>query len=290
MASDAEGFHSALSHLQSQPLSIIRLSEPVFNPPSSSSSSSSDNHHPRASDTSTSGSTSDTTHPTPASLAADLSHYRDLFSKLRFSYLEQVTKEKFLRAIVGDPPLIIENAENVELESQLREVKAVLKEQKEQVANLVQELERKGRDLARRYEQVGLQTVKLETLPGQINELDEAVRSLREQNKEVEDEMGGKQGMEGILELTRQRERQREEVERELKALQGEIPRKARELETLRDELEGLGREKEKAVEGAKEAVTSRKNGGEVGDDMEMKGRWLKGCEEGLRGLLGVEA
>ncbi|KAI4207735.1 MAG: hypothetical protein LQ346_000385 [Caloplaca aetnensis] len=282
MASGEEGFLPALSDLQSQSLSIIRLSEPIFNPPSS-------NNHPRASDISTSGSTSDTTHPTPASLAADLSHYRDLFSKLRFSYLEQVTKEKFLRAIVGDPPLIIENAENVELESQLREVKAVLKEQKEHVANMVQELERKGRDLARRYEQVGLQTVKLERLPGQINTLDEAVRSLREQNKEVEDEVGGNQGIEGILELTRQRERQREEVEWELKALQREIPGKGRELETLRDELKRLGREKEKAVEGAREAVKSRKNGGEVGDDLEMKGRWLKGCEEGLKGLLGVE-
>lgn len=281
---DADGL-SALSDLQSQPLSIIRLSEPIFNPSNASS-----NNNPRTSDISTSCFTDDTTHPTPASLAADLTHYRDLFSKLRFSYLEQVTKEKFLRAIVGDPPLIIENAENVELESQLKEVKAVLKEQKEHVANMVQELERKGRDLARRYEQVRLQTVTLERLPGQIDTLDEEVRRLREQNQEGEDEMGGGVGMEAILELTRQKERQREEVEKELKTLQREMPGKGRELETLIEELKGLKREKEKAVEGAREAVKSRKTGGEAGDDVEMKGRWLKGCEEGLRGLLGVEA
>lgn len=69
---------------------------------------------------------------------------------MRFSYLEQVTKEKFLRSIVGDPPLIVEPAENLELESQLAEVKTVLKEQKEGVARMVGELEERGRKLARR--------------------------------------------------------------------------------------------------------------------------------------------
>ncbi len=69
---------------------------------------------------------------------------------MRFSYLEQVTKEKFLRAIVGDPPLIVEHQENVEVEAQLAEVKASLKAQKIEVADMVTELERSGRDLTRR--------------------------------------------------------------------------------------------------------------------------------------------
>ncbi|KAL8775975.1 MAG: hypothetical protein Q9213_008419, partial [Squamulea squamosa] len=94
---------AALSSLQSQPLSIIRLSESI----SSSTNPTTTTQNPNAR-------TSDL--PTPTSLAADLTHYRDLFSKLRFSYLEQVTKEKFLRAIVGDPPLIVEHSENVEFE------------------------------------------------------------------------------------------------------------------------------------------------------------------------------
>lgn len=75
---------------------------------------------------------------------------QELFSKLRFSYLEQVTKEKFLRSIVGDPPLIVEPAENAELEAQLKDVKAVLKEQKVGVGRMVAELEARGRDLCRR--------------------------------------------------------------------------------------------------------------------------------------------
>lgn len=61
-----------------------------------------------------------------------------------------MTKEKFLRSIVGDSPLIVEPAENLELEAQLAEVKIVLKEQKEGVARMVGELEERGRKLARR--------------------------------------------------------------------------------------------------------------------------------------------
>lgn len=287
MAASHEETYAALTELQSQPLSIIRLREPISNPTNPSNTT----VNPRTSDASTSALTDDADgHPTPASLAADLTHYRDLFSKLRFSYLEQVTKEKFLRAIVGDPPLIIENAENVELESQLKEVKAVLKEQKEHVASMGEELERRGRKLARRYEQVGLRTEMLGRLPGEIEGLEERIRILREENQGAVEGMGGGMGLEGILELTREKERQREEVESKLKSLQREMPGKGRELERLMGELEGLEREKEKAVEGAREAVRSRKTGGAVGDELEMRGRWLKGCEEGLRGLLGVEA
>lgn len=126
----------ALMVLQSQTLSIIRLSEPISAFKAST----------RTSDVSNSA----FENPSPASLEADLSHYKELFSKLRFSYLEQVTKEKFLRSIVGDPPLVVEHTENIELEAQLAEVKSVLKAQKENVANMVRELEIRGRDLARR--------------------------------------------------------------------------------------------------------------------------------------------
>ena len=69
---------------------------------------------------------------------------------MRFSYLEQVTKEKFLRAIVGDPPLIVEHQDNVELEAQLATAKAELKAQKENVTAMSEELEAWGRDLSRR--------------------------------------------------------------------------------------------------------------------------------------------
>lgn len=146
-----------------QQLAIIRISEPISDVGDAYQSPSK-----RGSDVSV----SNLNDPTPATLDADLTHYKvrekshsnrangarlqvlitlqELFSKLRFSYLEQVTKEKFLRAIVGDPPLIVGHNENVELETQLAEVKAALKARKEEVRLMIEEMEKMGRDLASR--------------------------------------------------------------------------------------------------------------------------------------------
>jgi hypothetical protein len=75
------------------------------------------------------------------SLDAELEHYKDLFSKLRFSYVEQVTKERFLKAIVADPPQLVDAAENARLEQHLAHAKAALKAKKEQTNQKVQELQ-----------------------------------------------------------------------------------------------------------------------------------------------------
>lgn len=144
-----------------QVLSIIKIAEPISDVGDTTASPSK-----RGSDVSV----LNLSDPTPASLEADLTHYKvclrlirhlstdqadtrlskELFSKLRFSYLEQVTKEKFLRAIVGDPPLIVGHTENVELEGQLAEVKAELKAQKEDARMMIEEMEKMSRDLASR--------------------------------------------------------------------------------------------------------------------------------------------
>ena len=117
-------YPSMLSTLREQqashPLTILSLAEPVIAAANTTSPSS------RKSNISDSAN-SDLDNPTPASLLADLTHYKELFSKLRFSYLEQVTKEKYLRSIVGDPPLLVNHAENVALEEKLSTAKAELK-------------------------------------------------------------------------------------------------------------------------------------------------------------------
>ncbi|RUS19175.1 hypothetical protein BC937DRAFT_87890 [Endogone sp. FLAS-F59071] len=51
----------------------------------------------------------------PRSIDADVKYYRELFSKLKFNFLEQETKEKFLKAILQEPPLVIEAKDNREL-------------------------------------------------------------------------------------------------------------------------------------------------------------------------------
>ena len=135
---DEEVLHILTELQQPQDLAIIKLSEPftVENDP---------NNAKRESDVSADAHE----HTSVASIETELEHYKDLFTKLRFSYVEQVTKEKFLRAIVSDPPLLVEPQENNELEAELKEVKAALKAQKEEVTEITKQLEAKGRDLAK---------------------------------------------------------------------------------------------------------------------------------------------
>lgn len=123
-------------------LSLLTLSHPLLHPSSPSSNK-------RTSDS------SDQTpiHPTPALLAADLQHYQDLFSKLRFSYVEQVTKERFLRAITSDPPEFVRPEDNAVLEAVLAREKAALKERKTEVKEVMDSIEEQGRSLAQRESQ-----------------------------------------------------------------------------------------------------------------------------------------
>jgi hypothetical protein len=77
----------------------------------------------------------------PAALSVELLHYKELFSQLRFSYLEQITKEKFLRDIAEDPPTIREAAENALRETEVAAAKQQLKLRKREVEELLRELE-----------------------------------------------------------------------------------------------------------------------------------------------------
>lgn len=92
----------ALEQLQ-QPteLYILNISQPILDPTSSEKRSSNASDQER----------------TPSALRADLEHYRELFSKLRFSYVEQVTKERFLRAVTAEQPEFVDVGENQELVS-----------------------------------------------------------------------------------------------------------------------------------------------------------------------------
>ncbi|TVY93445.1 Kinetochore protein [Lachnellula willkommii] len=275
--SSEEILHSVLEE-NSHELSIIKLSEPVAGPLKQSSGE-------RTSDVS-----ADVfENPTPASLEADLAHYKELFSKLRFSYLEQVTKEKFIRAIVGDPPLVVEHQENVELESSLAVSKASLKAQKTEVAELVAELEKRGRELCRKYENVQMQTTQLQELPENIEGLQASIEELKATQQPGSNPILS-MPLEKTLALVEERQRERAELDRQLEQLQVLVPRKTRELERLNAELQPLEVKRLGSTASAREAKRRKEEAlGGFGDDLEERGRWWRGVEGGLKGMLGVE-
>ncbi|KAI1141003.1 hypothetical protein F5Y05DRAFT_375955 [Hypoxylon sp. FL0543] len=278
----AEGVLAMLRTLATNhEITILKLSEPI-----SAAVTQLQDPHQRTSDISTSS--LDAT--TPSSLEADLTHYRELFAKLRFSYVEQVTKEKFIRAIVGDPPLIVTPQENVDLEKENMEAKATLKALKAEVASMVADLEEKAKDLSRRYERVKVETIRLEELPGKIVELENAIAELRKTQS-----VGSNPNPELNLplaktsDLVESKKQRRAELDRQLEQLQSQVPRKKKELDRLRAELQPLETKRHNSVAAASEARRRKEAAlGGVQHDLEERGRWFRAAETGLKQALEI--
>ncbi|KAK5164365.1 uncharacterized protein LTR77_010061 [Saxophila tyrrhenica] len=268
---------TALNELQQhRDLSILTVSAPYLTPDPALP------QRPSADST-----TSDRDNTSPSLLAADLTHYRDLFSKLRFSYVEQVTKERFLRAITAQEPDFVDASENAELEEKLRGEKAGLKEKKEEVRALVGELEGEGRRLAGRYENVRLQTTQLESLPAENDKLERTLNTLRATQAPRSSNPSLSLPLQPTLDLLQEREAELESLDRQIETLRAALPQKQAQVAGLKDEVNMLNVKKIKAVEEAQEA-RRRREGGVGGDEMEERGRWLRGVEGGLRGMLEV--
>jgi len=264
---------------QTHHLTILSLAQPILNPDRPTQKRTSD-----ASDASSQASL------TPALLAADLAHYRDLFSKLRFSYVEQVTKERFLRSMTSDPPEFVDGSTNAALGEKLAEDKKGLKAKKEEVRVLIGELEEQGRSLAQRYEVVQLQTAQLEALPAEIEGLQETISSLQAQQAPTSSNPALALPLQPTLDLLAERELHLSDLDQQIAALRAAMPAKKREVEELQDELAPLQLRKIKAVQEAQDAQRRRREdglGGD-GDELEEKGRWLRGVETGLRSMLEV--
>ncbi|KAL9114230.1 MAG: hypothetical protein Q9227_001652 [Pyrenula ochraceoflavens] len=280
---------ATLPPLAPDSLSILKLTSQIFSPASPFKAHSSQQQRP--SDASTASSSDAADLPTPASLAADLSHYKDLFTKLHFSYLEQVTKEKYLRSIVGDPPLLVSNAENVELEGEVNGQKAALKGKKVEVEDLQREIEGLGRELVERWEKVQGEWGRMEELPGEIEGCEGRVGELKERIEELEQGeverrfsgAGMDLGLAETLAAGAKREEELVAVEREIEALRRKMPGKERECEVVERELEGLERRKNDVCRLAGEERRRREEGGR--DRVEEAGRWWRGVEGTMKGF-----
>lgn len=218
------------------------------------------------------------------------SFFQELFKKLRFSYIEQVTKERFLRAITSETPFFIEPQENTELETKLLEEKSVLKAQKEEVARMIVALEAKGRELAKRHEQVQLRKSQLRELPERIASLESTIDRLKalHPSSKTSDNPSLNLSLRDTISLLGERESELASLDSALSILQSLVPRKARELERLEAELQPLQNQKKFTVAQAKEARKRREEGGV--DELEQKGRWYKASHTALVKALGVES
>lgn len=158
------------------------------------------------------------------------------------------------------------------------------------MAKLVTELEKKGRELCSKYETIQLQTAQLRELPEKIVGLQARIDELRAAQQPGSNPTLNLP-LEKTLALVEERERERAELDRQLEQLQVMVPRKTRELERLNAELQPLEVKKLGSTASAREAKRRKDEAlGGVGDDLEERGRWWRGVESGLNGMLGVES
>jgi len=134
-----------------------------------------------------------------------------------------------------------------------------------------------------------MQTAQLQELPERIEALKLSVEELRAAQQPGSNPTLNLP-LEKTLALVEERERERAELDRQLEQFQAMLPRKTRELERLNAELQPLEVKRLGSTASAREAKRRKEEAlGGVGDDLEERGRWWRGVESGLKGMLGVE-
>lgn len=83
----------------------------------------------------------------PGCVGDEINSRKELFSKLKFQYLEQVTKEKFLRAILETPPVYIEKGDIDAIQEKNASAKTALKEVKSNVQKKMAEIDEVTREV-----------------------------------------------------------------------------------------------------------------------------------------------
>ena len=137
------------------------------------------------------------------------------------------------------------------------------------------------------YETIQFQTTQLESLPTEIANLESTIARLRQSQAPRSDNPHLSLPLQPTLDLLAERETQLSDLDRQIEALQAALPQKQVEVAALHDEVSILNTKKIRTVEEAQEARRRRENGG-MGDELEEKGRWLRGVEAGLRTMLEV--
>ncbi|KAJ1924994.1 hypothetical protein IWQ60_004854 [Tieghemiomyces parasiticus] len=115
---------------------------------------------------------------TPKAVEADLAYYRTLFSKLKFNYLEQTTKERFLRDLMQEPPVDIELEDIQEIEAGNLVSKKELKKRKTETQVRHEQIDYTINSVADGYHQVKSEFEEVAPILAEIAELESQLHEL----------------------------------------------------------------------------------------------------------------
>lgn len=165
-----------------------------------------------------------------------------------------------------------------------------MKERKLEVAEILKQLEKEGRELALRYDGLQLRRQQLETLPAEIEGLEASIAQLKQDQTPTSSNPELGLPLPETLRLLTERGADLAALNVQIAQLQASLPNRAKELEKLERELKPLETQKQGTVAAAKEARRRKEEGGGMGDELEEKGRWLRASEKALRDMMEIES
>lgn len=158
-----------------------------------------------------------------------------------------------------------------------------------EIAEILKQLEEKGKELALRYDGIQLRTSQLESLPAEIGNLEATIEKLKHDQIPPSNNPELALPLPETMRLLQGREAELAALNAKLSQLQSALPNRTRELEKLERELKPLETQKQGTVAAAKEARRRKEEGGGIGDDLEERGRWLTASEKALKEIFEVE-
>ncbi|EMR09329.1 hypothetical protein PNEG_02284 [Pneumocystis murina B123] len=192
--------------------------------------------------------------PSPNMVESDLKYFKELFSKLKFSYIEQETKERYLRAILDDPILVIENKDNLELEKKNMELKSLLKNTKESLNATCQNLEQTISKVCNEYEIMIQQALEASDMLKEIEKMEAEIEELKDNEQNAEQNLSLKDS----LSLLSSQTAKSIKLKKDIKNYQTIYQHKKKQLEEATEEIRKSENEKQSCETFAKEALHTR--------------------------------
>ncbi len=158
------------------------------------------------------------------------------------------------------------------------------------MADMVEELGRRGRDFSQRYGAISMQTTRLRDLPAQIEDIRESVTGLKATQAPNQNPIMNL-SLDRTIALVETKEEESAELDHVLERLHAELARKTRTLERAEAELHPLDIKRLGSAAAAKEAKRRKDDAlGGIEDDLEERGRWWRGVESVLKVMLDADS
>ncbi|KAI5820468.1 hypothetical protein BZA77DRAFT_384202 [Pyronema omphalodes] len=213
----------------------------------------------------------------PVALDYELVHYRNLFQRLKFSYLEQIAKEKFVRTITDDNRVFPEAEENDALVEKVMAAKNEWKQSKRELEAMVDRVKGLGERIAPAYEDLMKELKRAETRKAETAEMRNIISTYESTS---DNRPGMNLPLAETLKHIEVAELTVKALESELESIQAALPEKKRRLDELAKAIDLYEKNKEDLERLVEEEMKEREGERAAGRVKEDAGQWYKrSCE-----------